>query len=152
MARSTVVARSRDRATAPPGGLPHPGSNGRSGDRGSRVRRGREIRAELGIGEEQDAYGGFQLARTGNLFALCAERSLELLRRGGRLGLILPMSAAATPRMRPLMELMAERLAPIWLSHFACRPGKLFVGVDMNDTIVLGRRRRDQQVAISPQL
>ena len=152
VAHSTAAAQSRDRATTPPGGLPHPGSNDRSRDRHSQGRRGRKTRAELGIGEEQDAYGGLQLARTGNLFALCAERSLDLLCPGGRLGLILPMSAAATPRMRPLMELMAQRLAPIWLSHFACRPGKLFVGVDMNVTIVLGRRRRDPQVRISPRL
>ncbi|HUG91652.1 MAG TPA: DNA methyltransferase [Planctomycetaceae bacterium] len=92
---------------------------------------------------EQAAFRGFQTARTGNLFAPCTERSLNLLRPGGRLGVILPMSAASTPRMRPLMELICERLSPVWLSHFACRPGKLFAGADMNVTIVLGFRRTD---------
>jgi hypothetical protein len=84
---------------------------------------------------------GFRTAGTGNLFAVCTERFLQLAAPGGRLGVIVPVSAVSTPRMRPLMRLLADELSPLHVSHFAVRPGKLFAGVDMNLSILVGQKR-----------
>src|SRR5579884_3254209 len=82
----------------------------------------------------------FELASTGNLFSICMERFEQLLRPGGTLGVIVPISAVCTPRMLPLMRLLRERFSPLHIANFAVRPGKLFVGVDMNLSIVLGHK------------
>lgn len=83
---------------------------------------------------------GLKLVPTGNLFALCLERCEQLNRIDGYLGVITPISAVSTPRMMPLMKLMARSFAPLHISNFAVRPGKLFTGVDMNLSILLGRK------------
>jgi hypothetical protein len=82
---------------------------------------------------------GLNLAETGNLYALCIERFSMLTRRAGRCGVIVPISSVSTPRMFALMQHMHTIFSPLHLSHFAVRPGKLFNGVDMNLTIVLGK-------------
>jgi tRNA1(Val) A37 N6-methylase TrmN6 len=81
---------------------------------------------------------GSLLASTGNLFSICVERSVSLLAPGGRIGVITPISAVSTPRMLPLMTLLTGRLSPLHVGNFAVRPTKLFPGVDMNLTILLG--------------
>jgi hypothetical protein len=80
------------------------------------------------------------LAETGNLYAVCVERFSDLLHEKGRLGVIVPISSISTSRMQPLMRLLHGKFSPLHLSNFAVRPGKLFVGVDMNLTIVVGQR------------
>ncbi|HEU5010998.1 MAG TPA: DNA methyltransferase [Roseiflexaceae bacterium] len=78
---------------------------------------------------------GYQTERCGNLYALVVERSLTLLRAGGRLGMIVPIASVSTGAMEPLQKLYQRHTH--WHSHFAVRPGKLFDGVDMNLTITL---------------
>ncbi len=80
-------------------------------------------------------YPDLQTAASGNLYAMAVERSLELLRPGGRLGMLVPIAAVSTENMRPLQALYRDM--PQWHSHYAVRPGKLFAGVDMNLTISL---------------
>lgn len=75
--------------------------------------------------------------RTGNLYATCLERFLELLRSDQRYGVIVPISSISTPRMLPLMRLLVDN-SSIHISNFAVRPAKLFVGVDMNLSILVG--------------
>jgi len=70
-----------------------------------------------------------------NLYAFVIERSIDLLQDGGRLGMILPIASVSTKSMAALQECYGQY--PQWHSHFAVRPGKLFVGVDMNLTITL---------------
>jgi hypothetical protein len=82
---------------------------------------------------------GFELTKTGNLFSICCERFVQLGRQKGRLGVIVPISAVSTPRMLPLMKYLTKRMSPLHVSNFAVRPGKLFVGVDMNLSILTGR-------------
>jgi hypothetical protein len=84
---------------------------------------------------------GLSLLATGNLFSLCVERFTQLLRGGGRCGVIVPVSSVSTPRMFPLMKLLTSAFSTLHLSNFAVRPGKLFVGVDMNLTIVVGEKK-----------
>jgi hypothetical protein len=78
---------------------------------------------------------GYHTAACGNLYALVVERSLALLRPGGRLGMVVPVASVATDGMGRLQE----RYAPYeqWHSHYAVRPARLFDGVDMNLTISL---------------
>jgi SAM-dependent methyltransferase len=80
-------------------------------------------------------YPDLQTAASGNLYAMVVERSLDLLRPGGRLGMLVPIAAVSTENMRPLQQLYRDM--PQWHSHYAVRPGKLFAGVDMNLTISL---------------
>ena len=94
---------------------------------------------------ELSAVGGYSirqsnLIETGNLYSICVERFAQLLHRAARLGAIVPISSVSTPRMVPLMELLNSNFSPLYLSNFAVRPAKLFTGVDMNLTIVLGER------------
>lgn len=84
---------------------------------------------------------GFQLEKTGNLFAVCTERFFHLM-GSARLGVIVPISSVSTPRMTPMMEFMEKYFNQLWVSNFAVRPAKLFTGVDMNLSILVGRRAR----------
>ncbi|HAF14164.1 MAG TPA: SAM-dependent methyltransferase [Blastocatellia bacterium] len=86
------------------------------------------------------------LVQTGNLYSLCIERFTQLLHSTARLGVIVPISSISTPRMLPLMQLIQQHFVPLHLSNFAVRPGKLFVGVDMNLTIVIGKRALRRQI------
>jgi hypothetical protein len=83
---------------------------------------------------------GLSLLPTGNLYSIFVERFTQLLRETGRCGVIIPISSVSTPRMLPLMRLLTSAFSPLHLSNFAVRPGKLFFGVDMNLTIVVGEK------------
>jgi hypothetical protein len=83
---------------------------------------------------------GLKLLRTGNLFAWCTERFLDLTGEGGRLGVILPLSTICTPRMGPLAQLLMRSTSRLHVSNYAVRPGKLFVGADMNLSVLLGSK------------
>ena len=54
------------------------------------------------------------------------------------MGVIVPISSISTPRMLLLMKLLSSSFSSLYMSNFAVRPGKLFVGVDMNLTIIVG--------------
>ncbi len=71
----------------------------------------------------------------GNLYAYVLERALALLRRGGRCGMIVPVSAISSEKYRPLSELLLRR--QVWVSSYSNRPGKLFSGVEQRLAILL---------------
>jgi hypothetical protein len=77
----------------------------------------------------------FSTYGTGNLYAYVVERSLQLLGNKGRFSMIMPIASVSTSGMKQLQELYKNSCQYIWHSHYATRPGKLFVGVDMNLTI-----------------
>jgi len=83
-----------------------------------------------------------QLKETGNLYSVFVERFTALLCSEGRIGVIVPISSVTTPRMAALMTLVTETYSPLLISNFAVRPGKLFVGADMNLTIIIGQKCR----------
>ena len=91
-----------------------------------------------------------QLSQTGNLFSVCIERFIYVARKKARVGVIIPISAVCTPRMAPFMTFVTKRLAPIYISNFAVRPGKLFVGTDMNLSIILGETNGNKSDVTSP--
>lgn len=94
---------------------------------------------ELSETRKQYSVRDFDLTDTGNLYSLCVERFADTAIHGGRLGVIVPISAVSTPRMLPMMKFLTQATSDLWVSNFAVRPDKLFVGVDMNLSIVLGK-------------
>ena len=60
--------------------------------------------------KERYTVRGFRSKSCGDLYAFCTERSLELLRLSGHLGLIVPISMFGTDGFRPLQELIINRL------------------------------------------
>ena len=95
---------------------------------------------ESAKGLKQYTFPNLTMAGTGNLFSVCTERFVQLAFTKGDIGVILPISAISTPRMSPLMKFLAMYVEPLYVSSFAVRPGKLFVGADMNLSIVIGRK------------
>lgn len=86
---------------------------------------------------------GYVTEPSANLYALTMERALALVREGGRCGMIVPIASVSTEGMAELQHLYGD-LAQ-WHSHYAVRPGKLFVGVDMNLTISLFQKAIDNE-------
>ena len=82
----------------------------------------------------------FRTEPCGDLYALCTERGLEILRLKGRLGLIVPISIFGTDGFKPLQELSSSMFSTMWISCFANRPSQLFDGAQKRITIVLGNR------------
>ncbi|MCX6880525.1 MAG: Eco57I restriction-modification methylase domain-containing protein, partial [Verrucomicrobia bacterium] len=77
----------------------------------------------------------FTTLECGNLYALAVERSLRLTK--GRYGFILPLSST-NANGNATFQTQIRKTPCLHISHFAVRPSKLFNGVDMNLTIVLG--------------
>jgi hypothetical protein len=78
---------------------------------------------------------GYKTEGCGNLYALIFERSINILTDLGRLSLIVPISSISTPRMTNLMSLLNNNCILWHVANFAVRPGKLFIGADMNLTV-----------------
>ena len=86
-----------------------------------------------------------------NLYAFVFERSKRLTRSGGRVGLIVQISAVSTPSMETMVGEIKREVAATWISNYATRPSCLFDGVTMNLTIVLSQTREGatpQQAAV----
>src|SRR6266508_1649416 len=81
--------------------------------------------------------------RSPGILSRYVERALNLLRANGRFGMIVPIASVSTNGMAELQTLYKHFIQ--WHSHFAVRPGKLFVGVDMNLTISLLQKTRMAQ-------
>jgi hypothetical protein len=80
---------------------------------------------------------GYTTESCNNLFALTTERSIALLSKQGRCGLIIPVSFSSSGALNPLRDVVAESSHMLWLSHFSNRPGKLFEGAQNRLTIML---------------
>lgn len=70
-----------------------------------------------------------------NLYGYVTERSLRLVAHGGRVSLIVQLTALSAERMRGVQELMLGR-GPLWLAAFPRRPESMFDGVEMPVTII----------------
>ena len=73
---------------------------------------------------------GLPTERCGNLYALCTERSLDLLGTNRRFGFIVQAPIVSTQRMSPLRALIHERSGFKAYATFDDRPSKLFQGMD----------------------
>jgi len=72
----------------------------------------------------------------GNLYAFVMERNQGLVSKTGRSGMIVPHSAFCTDRMEPVINLFDKEVT-LWISTYAIRPCKLFVGSDQRLAIYL---------------
>ena len=79
----------------------------------------------------------FETIKCGNLYALVTEKIFDLAIRQGRFGVILPLSSTNADGNSSLQSKL-RAFSTLHISHFAVRPSKLFVGVDMNLTIICG--------------
>lgn len=71
---------------------------------------------------------GYSTESAGNLYALVIEQCLRLLRRDGRLGMIVPVSSISTERYEALQDLLTSRT--LWYSAYDDRPSRLFDGLE----------------------
>ena len=83
---------------------------------------------------------GFQTLECGDLYAFTMERAYRLLHRGGRVGLIVPVSIFCVDGFKSLQTLSLQKLESIWASSYANRPAQLFDGAQKRLTIVIGKR------------
>ncbi len=81
---------------------------------------------------------GFDTEDCGDLYAFVAERAIALLRSRGRLGLITPLAAISVSTTETLRNYLLKHLCSCWYSGFGFRPSKLFEGVNLRLTIILG--------------
>ena len=87
---------------------------------------------------------GFATQSCGNLYAYVIERSDNIMRQGGRFGMIVQLSYSCTDRMEPIQKLCLSQGGGLWLSHFDDRPAKLFDGLEhIRATIALSVREPD---------
>src|SRR5207247_1042874 len=72
---------------------------------------------------------GLQTESAGNLYALCVERSLQVLKDTGWLGMVLQQPVVSTVRMKVVRDLVYNRARVMLSSTYDDRPSKLFDGI-----------------------
>jgi len=72
-----------------------------------------------------------------NLYAITAERVLQIEKNNAWSGLIIPISFAATNAFEPLREVYLSESPKLWISNFSNRPGQLFTGAQSRLNIVV---------------
>ena len=82
----------------------------------------------------------YKTRKCNNLSAFITERSFDLLKDSGHIGLINPISIISTPRMEPLRSLIINNSKYTFFSNFADRPGTLFRGVHQKLTIFISQK------------
>jgi type I restriction-modification system DNA methylase subunit len=86
--------------------------------------------------------GTFSCEGCGDIFATCTERSYEVLKDGGRVGLIIPLSATSTDSMLPLKDYIKTKSKSAWVSYYSAsdQPASLFSGVRHRLMILLAEK------------
>ncbi len=80
--------------------------------------------------------------KAGNLYAYFFEISLQLLKGGGGLGYIVPVSSVSTNRMIPLQKMLIDSCSELRISNYDDRPGKIFEGLEhCRSTIIIGTKQ-----------
>lgn len=98
--------------------------------------------------KERYRHLGYESASGGNLYALVMERSLALLGKGGRLGMIVPISSTSVSEFRPLVRLLTS--GTCWVSTYSNRPARLFDGVEQRLAIWLAAPTGEPRLHVSP--
>ncbi|WP_102349065.1 Eco57I restriction-modification methylase domain-containing protein [Bacillus sp. Marseille-P3661] len=76
----------------------------------------------------------------GNLYAFILEKSYQLLKENGVLGMIVPISIVSTPRMASVRSLFKNNSKYVFYANFGDRPGTLFTGVHQKLTIIISEK------------
>ena len=85
---------------------------------------------------------GFITLPSKDLYAFCTERSINLLKTNGKIGLIIPISIFGTSGFKTLQSFVIKRLDNLWVSSYSNRPSQLFDGAQKRLTIILGNVNR----------
>lgn len=83
-------------------------------------------------------------AKYGNIYADVVENSLSLLKMGGVMGYIIPLSYISTPRFSKLRRTIKTSTDIEYVLSFADRPDCLFSGVHQKLNIVLARKKKSK--------
>jgi hypothetical protein len=82
---------------------------------------------------------------TGAVHSMCIERSLQILKKGGNISMIVPLAIVCTQRMTMVQKLL-ENERTTWYTNFAWRPGKLFENVNRALTIFVSNASIKKEV------
>ena len=84
----------------------------------------------------------YRVEKSGNLYALCAERSLELITPAGYFSFIVQLPLVCSSRMVTLRQHLIERCSHLNMIPCDDRPGKLFEGLQhCRSTIFVATKR-----------
>ena len=86
---------------------------------------------------------GYKTQNSPDLYALCVERSLNLLTNTSRFTMIIPTSFQFSHRYRATRELVSEFLPKRWISTYDNGPDRLFQDVDQRVVIIVGSSNAD---------
>ena len=82
---------------------------------------------------------GFKVLNCGNVYSLVLERSNNLLKDDGLLGMILPISFLSTKRMVPIFQKIQNTSEYLYVASFGDRPSCLFSGVHQKLNIIIAK-------------
>lgn len=85
-------------------------------------------------------------ASTRNRSAWIAERALDALQPGGRIGLVLPLSTICTTAFEPARAHWRESCDRLWVRSYDCIPSTLFPGVVQRIALMVGRATTDMSL------
>jgi type I restriction-modification system DNA methylase subunit len=98
--------------------------------------------------EIQSTLIGYETFRDKNpcpdFYAVCYERSLQILKPSGRHSMIVMLSLACGEKFAPLRNLIAQRGASEWWSTFGRLPDGLFAGARVRNTILTLSKGKQQ--------
>jgi Eco57I restriction-modification methylase len=83
---------------------------------------------------------GYTTEKSGNLYAMCVERSLGICADDGQLSFIVQLPLMSSRRMTITRELLRERSGALTLVPFDDRPGKLFEGLQHCRSVIFKAR------------
>jgi hypothetical protein len=72
---------------------------------------------------------GFSTIACGNLYAICMERSVEIMKDPALLGFVIQQPFSSTQRMKLIRDLLLEKSSIVLCSTYDDRPSKLFGGI-----------------------
>lgn len=72
----------------------------------------------------------FRTVKSGNLYAFCIERCIQISRNGSLFGLIVQLPVVSAGRMEVTRRAVKGTSESVWVSTFDDRPGKLFDGLE----------------------
>ncbi len=92
---------------------------------------------------------GYETLSCGNLYANIFERCLQIAASDRHWGVILPLSSVCTARMTPFVKKVSNTKGEKWVAQFGWRPSKLFEGVNIPVTVLVGNATPDSQAIFS---
>jgi len=87
--------------------------------------------------EQKNVLKGFSTLECPDFYAVCYERSLQLLKDGGMHAMIVMLNLAFAEKFDKLRSLLDSQGCSEWWSSYGKRPDSLFAGVEVCNTILI---------------